>query len=179
MSKIAVALLAFISGACMSWLLTGRVAVASTSTGSNNQKPQRSTITRSAFGNIPGGIVIEGAIPVFRALETTPIFTEVLVFNTKQSLDGFECHKCEFDNAELRYSGGAFNLEEVKFSGTTRVELSGAAANTVAFLKLLNGLSNGAATASPAPNKPIERKATTKKPTGVINFTPPFIGPKG
>jgi len=180
MSKITVALFAFILGASSSWLLNDKVQVVSacsTSPQASKPKPQRSIISSSAFGGSPEGIVIQGAIPMFRALETTPIFTDVTVFSTKQSLDGFECHNCQFDNAQLRYSGGAFNLENVRFSGITSVELAGAAANTVAFLKLLNGLSIGAPIASPTPNKPIQKRATTKKPLPGINFTPPFIGP--
>jgi len=183
MTKITIAACAFIMGICCGLLLNNNVPTVSASSPDQQtgapQKPRRGTISSSGFGNSGEGVHIEGAIPVFRDLESTPIFTDVQIFNTKQSLDGLECHNCEFDNAKLRYSGGAFNLENVKFSGTTSVELGGAAANTIAFLEFLNSLSVGIPVASPTANKPIEKRAETKKPLPKISFTAPFIGPKG
>jgi hypothetical protein len=181
MSKTTVTVCAFIVGTCCGFLLNNRVPIVSASPlnpqASVPQKPQRSTISANAFGGDGEGVHIEGAIPMFRALETTPIFTDVTIFNTKQSLDGLECHNCNFNDADLRYSGGAFNLENVKFTGTIRLVLDGAAANTVAFLDLMKRISPGAPVVSPAPQTPIKKKAITKRPSTPISFTPPFIGP--
>jgi len=122
--------------------------------------------------------LIEGAIPSFRPLESTPIFEDFTFASVGQPLDGLDCRGCKFNNVTLRYSGGAYNLDNAQFSGTTRLVLEGAAANTLAFLKLLNGLSTGIPLASLPPNKPLERKARAKKPDAKIDFTAPFIGPK-
>ncbi len=182
MSKISVAACAFILGAGCSFLLNENIPVVAASPANlqtENPKPPRSIIngvTVSGFGG--EAIAIPGASPVFLPLENTPIVTDLNVFEAKQSLDGLDCHNCTFANAKLRYSGGAFNFENVNFSGTTQLVLEGAAANTLAFLRFLNSLSTGIPLASPPQNKPIERKARAKKNLPQINFTVPFIGPK-
>jgi len=182
MSKISVAVCAFILGATCSFLLNENIAVVAASPSNlqtDNPKPPRSVLHGVSIIGFGGeGVAIEGTVPVFRSLETTPIMTDLIISGTRQALDGFDCHNCTFENAKLRYGGGAFNFENVRFLGTTELTLEGAAANTVAFLRLMNGLSTGIRPAAPPPNKPIERKTRTKKPTPNIDYNPPFIGPR-
>ncbi len=181
MSKTTIAAYAFIVGACCGFLLNNRVpsVVASPlNRQASVPKPQRAIFHGGGVANAGTGVLIQGAIPSFIPLENTPIFEGYRFSNVGQPLDGLDCHDCTFDNTVLRYGGGAFNLENVRFSGTTKLVLDGAAANTLAFLKFMNSLPTGVPLASPPPNKPIERKARAKNPLPKVDFTPPFIGPK-
>ena len=182
MSKTIIAVGAFILGTCCGFMLNNRVPIVAASAPLNSQasdsRPRRSIFHGGGVANAGTGVSIVGAIPSFIPLETTPIFEDFTFSNVGQPLDGLDCRGCKFNDATLRYSGGAYNLENAKFSGTTRLVLDGAAANTLAFLKFLNGLSMGIPPASLPPNKPIKRKAIAKKPIPKIDFTAPFIGPK-
>jgi hypothetical protein len=181
MSKMTVAICAFILGACSSFLLNIRapiVAASALNPQASAPRPQRTIFHGGGAGNSGTGVLIQGAIPSFIPLENTPIFEDFTFFNTGQPLDGLDCRGCKFNDVTLRYGGGAFNLDNTQFSGTTRLVLEGAAANTLAFLKLMNGLSTGIPPASLPPNKPVERRARAKKPVPKIDFTAPFIGPK-
>src|SRR5215472_14910878 len=55
-------------------------------------------------------------------------------------VDGSECVRCEFSGAVLRYGGGNFQFTDFKFSGPVRFELTGAAANTVIFMRFVEAL---------------------------------------
>jgi hypothetical protein len=187
MSKTTVAVCAFIMGTCCGYLLNNRTptVLASQLHSQAAQKPQRSIFHGGGFGNSGTGAVIGGAIPIFRPLETTPIFDGVNIFNTTQALDGLDCRNCAFDNVALQYWGGAYNLENAKFSGTTTLVLEGAAANTIAFLKFMDGLSVGTPPPSLPADKPVEKQsnipsipAIHKKPEPKIDFTAPYIGPR-
>lgn len=78
-----------------------------------------------------------------------------------QILDGLDCDGCVFNNALLKYSGGAVRLERASFTGTTTLELNGAAQNTVAVLNLLGYIAKGGKIFAPSRKPPI-RKATAK-----------------
>jgi hypothetical protein len=178
LSKFSIAVLGFLAGVFSTWLVIPANSVAA----SMSRQQGRSIIDSSSFGH--GALIdLPDSTPHFRPLEENPIFNNVRVWGQQQVLDGFECHSCLFEDAELSYSGGAFNIENARFSGTTHVVLSGSAANTVALLDLMNILSAGRAgtpIAQPLPpEKPIKKDAISKVPIGPINFTPPFIGPKG
>lgn len=181
MSKTIAAVCAFIMGACCGFLLNHRVPIVAASAlnpQASAPRPQRSIFHGGGVGNSGTGVLIQGAIPSFIPLDSTPIFEDFTFFNVGQPLDGLDCRGCKFSDVTLRYSGGPYNLDNAQFSGTTRLVLEGAAANTLAFLKLLNGLSTGIPPASLPPKKPIERKARAKKTLPKIDFTAPFIGPK-
>src|SRR6266404_1521008 len=127
MSKTALAISTFILGACCGFLLNNRAPIVSASQLNPQagvpQKPRRSIFHGGGFGNGGTGAVIEGAVPVFLPLERTPIFDGTSIFNTVQPLDGLDCRNCEFNNVTLQYWGGAYNLENAKFSGTTTLIL--------------------------------------------------------
>jgi hypothetical protein len=181
MSKTSVAICAFIAGACCAFLLNNRVPIVAASPlnpQASAPRPQRSIFHGGEFSNLKTGVLIREAIPSFIPLENTPIFEDFTFSKTGQPLDGLDCRGCKFNDVTLRYNGGAYNLENAQFTGTTRLVLGGAAANTLAFLKFLNGLSTGIPPASLPPNKPIKRKAIAKEPLPKIDFTAPFIGPK-
>ena len=96
-----------------------------------------------ALKGSPVDIEIEGAVPSFISLERTLIFKRYVLENGTQHLDGFDCRECTFKNVALQYGGGAYHLENAKFSGTTSISLTGAAANTVAFLRFLQSIGRG------------------------------------
>jgi len=72
-------------------------------------------------------------------------------------LDGYSCVRCEFEGLTLRYGGGVYQLDHSKFGGKVSLQLSGAAANTVAFLSNLGlGICKlPTPMERPNPNKPI------------------------
>jgi uncharacterized protein YjbI with pentapeptide repeats len=182
MSKTVVAVCAFIIGFACALLLTsglGSVSASSQPMRNGLVPHNRMVVDGSRFSGNKQGIAIDGAIPEFRPLETTPIFNNVTISaNESQDLDGLDCRGCTFNGAMMRYSGGAFNLENANFSGTTRLELSGAAANTVAFLKFMDGLAKGVAPKSFPQNKPVHKQAIAKNPLPKLDFTAPYIGAK-
>jgi hypothetical protein len=70
------------------------------------------------------------------------------------------------------------DLKGSTFSGTTELELEGAAANTVAFLEFIKAIPKGALKYKlPIPNTPIKRTAKASKPLQ-MDFTAPYIGIK-
>jgi hypothetical protein len=152
-----------------------------------SSSPQTETIPDSRRGHVNGGgaignggegVLIEGAQPSFLPIDRTPIFNNYTLANESQQLDGFDCRGCTFRDVELTYSGGAYHIENARFSGTTRLVLTGAAANTLAFLQFMQGIASGLPGVPPLPNKPVERRATAKKPMTGMDITAPFIGAK-
>jgi len=77
---------------------------------------------------------------------------------TAFGVDGTECNSCEFKGMILRYGGGNFQFTDFKFSGPVRFELTGAAANTVIFMRFIDALA-----ASQAPPKPPMQNAPVIK----------------
>jgi hypothetical protein len=86
-----------------------------------------------------------------------------------------ECKECIFKDVVLEYSGGAYTLENCSFSGTIRVVLKGASANTVVILPLLEALGSGKPPVAPIPKRPVDR-LTTAKNVMTISFSSPYSG---
>ena len=122
-------------------------------------------------------VFIKGAVPVVPNILKTPVFTGFQATSGTQALDSLDCRDCFFDNATLTYGGGAFNLVGLKMTGTTTVKLTGAAANTYAFLKFMDRIGKGVEGVSFPRNRAIEQKTITKKPMTKMTVTAPFIGP--
>jgi hypothetical protein len=123
----------------------------------------------SIFGMNPA------SVPAYADISRNGKISNLNFKNAQQILDGLRCNDCSFTDTELNYSGGPFELKNTRFSGTTHVILSGAAANTSELLKLLNGIGTGK---PPIPNSQNERpkqKARAKKPV-VVTFSATFIG---
>jgi hypothetical protein len=72
----------------------------------------------------------------------------------------------------LEYSGGAYNLQNARFSGVTRVVLMGAAANTVAILPVLEAIVAGQKPKPANPNTPIIKTAAATTPQLVSLVSP-------
>jgi len=132
-----------------------------------------------------------GAVPFFNTLNHMPTFKRFTISKSGQSLDGLNCEDCQFEGARLRYGGGVVNLKGSTFSGTTELELEGAAANTVALLEFLKAIPEGGLKYKlPTPNRPITKKfASTRPPAPApekaptpqpqkMDFTAPYIGPR-
>lgn len=148
-------------------------------------------VANAGTGVDHGGI---GSVPFFNTLDHMPIFKKYSFVSTGQSLDGLNCEDCQFNNAGLRYGGGVLNLKGSTFSGTTELQLEGAAANTIALLEFLKAIPEGQLKYKlPIPNKPITRKfASTATPSPTrgpipppapappqkMDFTAPYIGPR-
>lgn len=87
-------------------------------------------------------------------------------------LDGLECESCTFDNPVLEYGGGAFDLKDTTFKGQVTIQYTGAAANTIALIGYMNGISaprpsaavNPKVTPKPLPPKPLPPKPPRNKP---------------
>jgi hypothetical protein len=109
-------------------------------------------------------------------IEKTPIFNYSTIAEGSQQLDGFDCRHCVFKDVRLGYGGGAYHLEDATFSGTTSLVLTGAAANTVAFLQFMQGIAKGLPGVPAPSNRPIERKTIAKKTMTKMAVTAPFIG---
>jgi hypothetical protein len=84
--------------------------------------------------------------------------------NLAFEVDGSECDGCVFNGPVLRYSGGDFQFTNFSFSGPVRVELTGAARNTLIFLQFMQGLAAGQAPQQATPNTSIMKTATVKEP---------------
>jgi hypothetical protein len=182
MSKVGIAVIAFILGASFSALFRGQ-----SQTPKDNSPNIRWPSAHLVFdgGRAGGGgegaaidLTPYGSKPMFNSLSNLPILKKFTFFNIPQRLDGLNCTDCSFDNAVLLYGGGAVDIKGSKFSGTTELRLEGAAANTITLLEFLNVIPAGRLKYKlPIPNKPIIRRATTQKPQ-TMDFTAPFIGPK-
>jgi hypothetical protein len=129
-----------------------------------------------------------GAVPFFNSLDHMPVMRDFRFISSGQTLDGLNCENCEFKDARLRYGGGVLSLKGSTFSGTTELQLEGAAANTIAVLEFLKAIPGGRLTYKLPINKPITRKfASSPKPSIVklptptpqqhkLDFTSPYIG---
>jgi hypothetical protein len=166
MSKLLLSLLSFIAGICVTLLTGSRMPSLDAQSVSN--------ITFVGGQGMTSGIRPDpAAVPVVKPLNPTLSVKNVGIRNShSQQLDGLKCNQCRFEDATLTYGGGAFDLKNSSITGTTRLQLTGAAANTVALLDLLRGIQVD----SPPKMKDIERKAKVKRPINQLNFSPPFDG---
>jgi hypothetical protein len=142
-------------------------------------------------GGKPVNLEATWAVPFFNTLDHMPVFKRFAISNSTQSLDGMNCEDCQFESASLRYGGGVVNLKGSTFSGTTELQLEGAAANTVALLEFLKAIPGGRLTYKlPIRNRPITRKFPATRgrkklatpspatPPQKMDFTAPYIGQK-
>ncbi|MBZ5668541.1 MAG: hypothetical protein LAO04_02280 [Acidobacteriia bacterium] len=150
MSKTMLALESFVVGAfCMFFMLSGS---------------HTSILAQSGLG-------LPDAIPVVPPLSSIEVRDSH--FGTEpQQLDGLNCKECTFDNVTLTYGGGAYHLENCRFSGTTRVVFTGAAQNALAVLPLIAAITSG--NPNPNPPRPKEtRIAQAKAPITIVRWVSP------
>jgi hypothetical protein len=89
------------------------------------------------------------------------------------TLDGTEYNGTTFASNTLEYAGGSYNLVNVKFSLPVRLQLKGAAANTVGLIALLEAVNAGAAPKPMPPNLPVLRTADHSH-TVTVSFASPY-----
>jgi len=154
MSKVTIAFGSFIVGACcMFFALSGN---------------HRSILERPAFAQ---SVISVRGVPVVPGLGAK--FSRIRVAHATQELDGLDCTECDFRDLTLTYGGGAFKFTDTKFSGNIRVNLTGAAANTVSVLPFLEALARGMPPELAVPQAPIERAATAPQIV-TVNFASPY-----
>lgn len=148
MSKITIAFVSFIAG-----VLTAFFALSGSQASTLAQTPSPQTPTPAPQTLAP--LIMGGA-----GTPTVPPITQhftnfgLAVPGTAFGVDGSECVRCDFRGMILRYGGGNFQFTDFKFSGPVRFELTGAAANTVIFMRFVEALA-----ASQAPPKPTMQNA--------------------
>jgi hypothetical protein len=81
-----------------------------------------------------------GPIPEVKPINVRMSYIGAMGAPSDVRVDGVECSHCVFDGAILRYGGGNFSLSDFSVSGPVRIELDGAARNTVLFLKFVEAL---------------------------------------
>jgi len=155
MSRVTVALGSFVVGALSMFVCLGN----QTSIVAQPAVPQR-------------GIVAEGAEPIVPPLRGIVVSASSFG-NLTQPLDGLDLENCEFRNVTLEYSGGAFRLRNASFSGPIRVQLKGAAANTLVLLRFLDAMAASRAPINPEKGKPLD-KTTTAKYTQKVDLVSPY-----
>ena len=159
MSKVTVAFLSFIVGACVGALLLSHTP----------------TLAQSAPQSVPlfGGKSEPPIPPISVRLNGVTIGNNQGAF---VPLDGLECHDCVLADSELTYAGGSFNLPNLKLRGNIRINLKGAAANTQIMLALLQQAATGEAPGPPPnPNTPILKSASVKN-TVTGSWSSPYSG---
>jgi len=170
------ALGSFIVGVCSTLVLVGNQSFGSqtSTTAQAPSSPQgRSTFKGGGVMHSNRGVAIEGSEPVFKSFLVFPKFDDFTFEDVTQSLDGLDCTNCVFKDVRFEYAGGAYNLINCSFSGTTRVTLKGAATNTLAILPLLQAIMSGHPPDVPKPKAPMLKTATAQSPV-TINFTSPY-----
>ena len=195
MSKVSIAIAAFALGFLCSRMLGVPQTQHPGPPSPTVDWPDRHTLVFHGGGIINGGFDMAsiGAVPFFNSLNHMPVFRgfTFLTGGKSLNLDGLNCEDCQFDNAQLRYGGGVVNLKGSTFSGTTELQLEGAAANTVALLEFLRAIPGGRLTYKlPIRNRPIIRKFPARQSPGKLatpspaippqkmDFTAPYIGQK-
>lgn len=168
MNKVTLALGSFIVGACTAFLL---VSLFGSHTSAFAQEPKPPSISGPGlFINAQTGIP---PVPgLTQSFENFDLQAHSLFF-----LDGVACINCILGDTDLVYGGGAFSLNNFKFSGPVRVKLVGAAANTMAFVTFMEAVGARQAIPKPKPSEPIIRAALIDKPISG-DFTTPFNGSK-
>lgn len=146
MSKTATALLSFALGV----LTTLWLSPAGNHTSIWAQEPGRT------IGIGGGGVPV--VPPISQHFADFGVAGPAMAFN----VDGAECVRCKFDGPVLKYGGGNFQFTDFSFRGPVRVELTGAAFNTMLFLHFVQGLAAGQAPQQTAPNPPLMQTAMVK-----------------
>jgi hypothetical protein len=157
MSKTAIALVSFALG-----VATAFVALSGSHTSILAQAPPTQPTQPQAPPSIPnivGGNGEPTVPPIAQHFTDFGLAVPGMPFG----VDGTECVRCVFNGQAFRYGGGNFQFTDFKFSGPVRVELIGAARNTVIFLQFVQALEAGQTPPKPTfPNAPIIRAAMVK-----------------
>jgi len=90
-----------------------------------------------------------------------------------QVLDGLECIDCVFEDATLRYSGGAYRLINPTFKGRVTVEFSGPAYDAVFLEHVVTAIGSGPK--PQAPTVPKQQIAMVTAPA-ILNVVSPELG---
>jgi hypothetical protein len=159
MSRVTIAFASFMLGVATSFVLfTGsQASILAQAQAPSPQSPSQQ--------NTPLGPIIAGGAGMPAVPPITQHFTDFGLSDTLPfGVDGSECVRCTFANSSLRYGGGNFQFTDFKFSGPVRVELVGAARNTVVFLDFVQRLAAGQAPPRPTkpPNTTLIKTATVK-----------------
>jgi len=145
MSKVTLSAMSFVAGMlCMFFIASG----SHTSTFAQAPAPAPGPAPSGPLGAKIAGVPMPAIPPIANHFDNFGVGGAP----SEIGVDGLECIRCSFTGATLKYSGGNFNLAQFTVSGPIRVELSGAAKNTVIFLTFVQGLANGQAPTK-APNK--------------------------
>ena len=159
MSKVTVALGSFIVGACCMFIALSGNHASIFAQG------------RIVGQGIPNVLSIPDAVPEVssKLLRVSGITIE----GTEQQIDGLDCEGCTFNSPVLTYGGGPFRLANAKAVGTVRIELVGAAANTEAFLSILQGATLVRPPQKPKQDTPMTKMATATEPI-TFNLESPY-----
>ncbi len=155
MSKIMLAFGSFIVGASVMFLMLS---------GSHT-----STFAQVLGG--PGGVLVSAEVPTVPPANLH--FSKATWSGLVQQLDGVDCTDCVFNNVSFTYGGGAFNFNNVAISKNFRLTLTGAAANTIILLRILEAISAAKPPIPPQPQTPIQRTAIAKQ-TVTISLASPY-----
>lgn len=124
MSRITLALGSFALGLCVMYLLASHTStIVQRGFAQEPAKPERAIGTAVEMGGFEP--MVPGLGPRLNVHIEQPV--------QRQALDGLNCEGCDIDAGVLTYAGGAYNCNPCKIKHE-RVELRGAAANTLRFL---------------------------------------------
>jgi hypothetical protein len=184
-TKLVIAAVSFIAGATLSSAFGHQAAAPQPAppgqviSDFNPNGRLRSRIEGTFLRGGTGAQILELTDPVTPGIwniNHEPIIEGATFVGSKQTLDGLDCRGCIFQDPHLLYGGGAFNLENAKFVGTTTIEYTGAAANTLAMVGLMQSLGIGQDSPPPPPRETIKRKTETRPtPKQTFDFSPPFV----
>jgi hypothetical protein len=118
MSKLTLAFVSFVIGACCMFLLID-------------------TSARVHAGQSSSALATD-AEPVVPPLMTHQ--TGILISGPAQALDGIDCIRCTINTRVFTYAGGGFNCSECSVPSDVRIALSGAALNTLRMLVAFKAL---------------------------------------
>lgn len=160
MRTLTTAVLSFILGAALASLYGSQ-------TSTPQPPPQSSQRGTISTGRAP--VVVPGIVASSHDADVTGM---------NIVLDGYSCVRCDFRDTTLMYGGGVYVLDHSKMEGTANVVLTGAAANTVAFLSNLGlGLCKlPTPMERPNPNRPITQVARFEQPV-MIDLRSPYGQP--
>jgi len=125
-----------------------------------------------ALGSLTVGLVIGSLFAgIHTSIEVQPVFAQVSAIDVgykppevfpltlaqkgteltglNQRLDGLDCEGCVFTNVSFMYGGGAYQLKNCKFLGTTKMVFDGAAQNTLSAIALINTVEEASRPAPP------------------------------
>lgn len=147
MSRVTIALGSFIAGACSMLLFSG------------SQASLRAQEAKMTGRSTP--IVATELVPLVPQLVAT--FSNEEIDAEQQQIDGLGFVHCTINSRVLTYGGGSFFFQDVKLPKSVRIDLVGAAANTVTFLSVIQGARIVAPPKQATPNAPIDKMASSEE----------------